>query len=800
MQKRLLFPFIIISFILFLASSGDAPDGNTGAPFDGLCSSCHSGGAYDGNVSISGFPSNISPNTTYSITLTATATMGTPLKGGFQLVSVFSSNSNAGDLSAGTGSGTSTFNSREYIDHRGSKSFSGNTVSWTFNWTSPNGPNGATVTMYYVANLANGNGSSSGDFIVNDNTTGTIVGGGVPLSVNIISKKNVTCFGGSDGEATASAGGGNPPYTYSWSNGDVGNKALNLTAGSYRVTATDNNGITATASTIITQPAAINHEFKVTKNVTCPGGKDGSVLASATGGTPPYNIIYSSGSPNNLFAGNYTVTVSDANQCTVTSSVTVTEPDSFAINPVIFENPSCPLDSNGQIKIAVSGATAPYKYLWTSGEISAQILNKKVGNYKVTITDNKNCITVRGYELKSFDNQSPNLIAKNSKAYLNATGKAIPKISDYIVENKDNCDAAPTLSINIDTFRCNQVGKKNYIITSTDASGNKAFDTIEIEVLDTLKPVLKLWKDTLIQRCDAIVPGFSATDNCGVTEFRKLSGPDQGSVFPIGISTLIYLAKDGSGNTTIDSFKVTVSSPLHYSIDSVYFNVCKGDSVFTVVSVKHDLHSFMNFEYNHDTTKILQDSSFTISTTNQDSVAFQLWEGSGCNAFYKKEVIYPGIPLVLDSFKITNSSADNGVVEVFISGKVDSLAWYNANTNTYVNNTGAGLSAGVYIVKAYYGPCVFEFGPYEVKQIVAVSNPGSLELKAYPVPFKSEIILSSEMNSKLSYTLISAQGRVIQKGEFNRKLQINASDLSAGIYYIRCSGLNRSETVRLIKI
>lgn len=800
--KQTITPIVIASFILFLGWSADPPDGKTGAPFDGLCSDCHSGGSFDGTVNISGFPTSITPNTTYDITLTTTATMGSPLVGGFQLVVVNASNVNSGNLTAGTGNGTSFFNSREYVDHRGAKSFSGGSVSWNFTWTSPNGPNGAVITMYFSSNLANGNGSSSGDKIINDSQSGTMVGGGVPLTVNIISKKNVSCFGGNDGEATASAGGGDPPYSYNWSNGDMGNKATLLSAGSYKVTATDNSGSTATASVIITQPSALTHELKVVKNVSCPGGKDGSILATANGGTSPYNFIYSSGSPNNLIAGVYSVTVSDANSCTVSSSVVVTEPDSFSVNPTILQNPACPLDSNGQIKITVTGANSPYKYLWSSGETSNQITNKKVGNYKVTITDAKNCNTVRGYELKTIDDMAPILIGKNGKIFLNSNGLANIKISDFILTHTDNCDPSPLLTISKSNITCDDTGKRNYILTSKDASNNISKDTIEIEVLDTLKPIIQLWNDTLIKRCDVIVPSPIATDNCALIEFKKISGPDPGTLFPIGETTIVYSAKDASNNVTTDSLKVTIESPLHFAVDSFYFNYCTGDTAFTLLNTHHDLDLPLYFYYQTDSTKILKDSSFQIATTAEDTIKFKIDEESGCFLNYEQGIHYPGPALNLDSVKLIHQSDiqnPDGQIEVFITG-ADSIVFYDASTNTLVNYTGLNLAAGMYIVKAYKGVCEFEYGPYEIKLILSTDNSESINLKAFPIPFSNQIHITTEYKSQMRYSLLNAQGFEVTHGKFHSNLILETDNLSAGMYYLKCFGTRNSKVIRLLKI
>ncbi|HEX5625583.1 MAG TPA: SprB repeat-containing protein, partial [Saprospiraceae bacterium] len=587
-KLTLLIPVLLASSLLFLSNSGNPPDGRTNAPFDGFCSDCHGGGTYDGIVDIAGLPATIMPNTTYSITLTATATNGSPVRGGFQLVSVNSSNQNFGDLSNTSGeTGTSMSGGREYIDHRGAKNFSGNTVSWSFNWTSPNGPSGSMVTMYFAANLTNGNGSTSGDRPISASKTATMTGGGNPLVASISSKKNVSCFGGNDGDATATATGGQPGYSYAWSNGQNGNMATGLTSGNYIVTVTDMAGTTATANASITQPTLLRHNLQILRHVSCPNGTDGAVTASATGGIAPYNFNYSTGSPNNLRAGIYTVTVTDANSCSSSSSFEILEPDSFAISLINLDNPDCPRDSNGLIQIAVTGATSPYKYKWSNGETTSSIGNLGIGNYMVTITDAKNCNAVRGYTLSSLDTTAPLLETKDGRIYLNANGWAIPDLMSFIANRQDNCDNNPQLFWNLDTIRCSQTGKLSTSISARDYSGNVTQKSVEIEVFDTIKPVIQIWPDTSFYSCDIQVPNVQAFDACGLEYFRQLSGPLPGERFPFGQSVLKYEAKDLSGNSHMDSLLVNVIHPVTAEIDSQYFEICSGNQIFTRINFQH---------------------------------------------------------------------------------------------------------------------------------------------------------------------------------------------------------------------
>ena len=209
----------------------------------------------------------------------------------------------------------------------------------------------------------------------------------------------------------------------------------------------------------------------------------------------------------------------------------------------------------------------------------------------------------------------------------------------------------------------------------------------------------------------------------------------------------------------------------------------------------------MHFYYLKDTTKILADSSFTIKTTMLDTVNFLITEESGCQLEYKKEVTYPGLGLKFDSVKITHSGdVPSGQIEVFISGTPDSIAWYDSKTNTYFNNTGLNLPPGDYIVKAYKGPCEFIYGPYNVQLIISSDDLVELNLNAFPIPFSNEISIVSDFKSELQYLLINAQGSVMSRGVFNMNTKLDASNLSVGIYFLRCSSAKKSSTIRLIKM
>ncbi len=219
------------------------------------------------------------------------------------------------------------------------------------------------------------------------------------LNASAAVTQQVNCHAGNDGSVDLTVGDGTPPYTYVWSNGDTLEDISNLSAGTYTVTITDANGCTVTATASVTQPAAaLNASTAVTQQVNCHAGNDGSIDLTVGDGTPPYAYVWSNGDTiediSNLTAGTYTVTITDANGCTVTATATVTQPAAaLNANATVSQQVNCHAGSDGSIDLTVQDGTAPYTYVWSTGEITEDISNLPAGTYTVTITDANGCTT-----------------------------------------------------------------------------------------------------------------------------------------------------------------------------------------------------------------------------------------------------------------------------------------------------------------------------------------------------------------------------------------------------------------------
>ena len=415
-MSRIYFVLIVlVSLTLLMSHSDNPPNGKTEAPGDGSCNDCHTlnGGTQDGTLVLTGFPTVIEPSTTYMLTITNSNpnTMaqdnGLPGEGGFQMTILNSNNQKAGDFVTGSNDSNSAITNsggRQYWEHDPALTYPGagaNSVSWTVSWKAPTAPANTTITYYAIANISNGNDDDSGDLIITSSASGMLNGGGANLMVSITNSNDILCNGGNSGNATAVASGGASPYTYHWSNGINNATINNVPSGTYSVTATDNDGATATASIFLDQPPPLAFQPPSITNVSCFGGANGSIQAGATGGVSPYIFNWSNGSSgttiSGLIAGSYTVTVTDDNSCTKMATYQVTQPQAIMINLVNLTHETCSGEDDGAITISVTGGANPIFVEWSNGFIGTTITGLSPDTYSVTVTDNNDCTKTASY-------------------------------------------------------------------------------------------------------------------------------------------------------------------------------------------------------------------------------------------------------------------------------------------------------------------------------------------------------------------------------------------------------------------
>jgi len=206
-----------------------------------------------------------------------------------------------------------------------------------------------------------------------------VIGEPDPISVFLLDTTNVSCFGGGDGAAVYDISGGTEPYDYEDPTG--------LLAGLYTDTIIDGAGCEFIFDFEITEPDTLILTAETT-DPSCVGFDDGTVIYTITGGTEPYEELLDQ---NDLIAGFYTDTITDANGCEAYVEFTIQEPDDLTVEIDSSASISCFGFSDGSIDVTVTGGSVPYTYTWSNGATIEDISDIGPGFYSLTVTDNNDC-------------------------------------------------------------------------------------------------------------------------------------------------------------------------------------------------------------------------------------------------------------------------------------------------------------------------------------------------------------------------------------------------------------------------
>jgi uncharacterized repeat protein (TIGR01451 family) len=210
------------------------------------------------------------------------------------------------------------------------------------------------------------------------------------------------------GSIAVSVTGGKPPYKYNWSQNNVnignGNSIQNLSPGTYDIKITDSSGC-VTFKTYEVKNLAIAPLFRKI-DLVCNSQKGRIQLDSISGGTPPYHFAWSNGkttpSIDSLAVGTYTVTITDAQNCSATETFSLSfiqySPNFYV--QVEEKTPNCA--TTGDLFAKVHNGHAPFTYLWNNGASDPFIKNMPQGFYSVTVTDSNGCVAKGQAKIQPF--------------------------------------------------------------------------------------------------------------------------------------------------------------------------------------------------------------------------------------------------------------------------------------------------------------------------------------------------------------------------------------------------------------
>jgi len=300
------------------------------------------------------------------------------------------------------------------------------------------------------------------------------------VTINAPSQLNVTTnnvfqptCGRSNGGFTIIAVGGVSPYTYAVNGQPSSDVVTNLGNGIYTIDVTDANGCISSTLIGLQGTPAINLTVSST-NLSCFNGCNGSITTSTNGSRLTY--IWSNGeqtaSINNICAGIYTVTASDANGCTTSATVTITQPAELVITSSNIVQPSCG-NSNGSFDITATGGTAPYTYTINGlGVTNTQIQGLPNGVYTVGVQDANGCqsttvVTLNGSSTFTIRTTSTNVTCNGACDGFANVSSTTTNLS-YVWSNGQTGDLAANLCAG------------TYTVSATDAAGCQVTSTVLI--------------------------------------------------------------------------------------------------------------------------------------------------------------------------------------------------------------------------------------------------------------------------------------------------------------------------------
>ncbi len=524
--------------------------------------------------------------------------------------------------------------------------------------------------------------------------------------------QQVSCNGGSDGSLTVSLSGGIQPYTYVWSTGQTGVTANNLPATTHTVTITDANGCTVSDNATITEPTPVQISLNV-DSVNCKNGFDGQITAIGSGGTAPYTFAWSNGQnaviATGLRAGTYSVTLTDFNGCTTTSSATVQEPLSPLVGSIInSDDPTCNGDTDGSIEVDAQGATPNYTYVWNNGQTNSIATGLTAGNYQVTVTDANGCtLSVAG------NLGQPTAIVLSPQVLSNYNGAAIscPGQQDGSV-GVVAAGGAGTYSYQWsptgrNTATINNLGAATYEVTVTDITGCTA-DT-SITIADPIQLAATFSKVDILcngdQNGQILANATIGTGTLGINGYEyKLTGPGQiGNVFSninsySNLAAGAYIVSVRDGNNCEVQLNININEPDLLIVDSVIVTdaLCNGTATGTAKAYGSGGTMPYNYVWSHDASQNAQTATGFAAGVHSVTIV----DANGCDRVEVFNIVEPtllvgaattGTINCIGGVTTATATATGGTPVGFVNYLYN---WDNGNTNA----TAVNLSAGTHCV------------------------------------------------------------------------------------------------------
>ncbi len=532
------------------------------------------------------------------------------------------------------------------------------------------------------------------------------------LETNITST-NETANNTNNGTASVSLSGGITPYSYAWSNGETTASIDNLNPGSYYLTVTDANDCTKLDTAIIDEyicPTLVIIETLT--NINCYNECNGSISINVENGVSPYTYSWSNGNTTNtvdeLCAGNYEVTVTDSKNCSITTSVTIVQPEELLITT--SSTPESNNNANdGTATVDIVGGTPSYTYLWSNGASTQSIDNLPPDSYTVTVSDANGCTTIGTVSIGAFGCTDQIINITQTNVSCNGACDGILDITSL-----DNAEAPYSYlwnngnTTNIISALC----PDNYSVTVTDGNGCSIFNTYNITEPNALVTNSNYTNETSYEAND----GTAISNPSGGTppySFTWSNGETSQSLSNLSPGEYIVEIIDNNTCTISDTIVIEayICDPFDIIIDNIS-NITSAESGEIEILLSEGNYNYIwsgpnNYSSNEEDIYNLTDAGcYTVIATNSENNCSQ--DTTICIEDYTATFdeidditinLYPNPNLGDFTIDFSNSSISDATITIYDNtGKTRGLVT-KQKEESYVNIDINSFEAGLYFIK-----------------------------------------------------------------------------------------------------
>jgi gliding motility-associated-like protein len=435
----------------------------------------------------------------------------------------------------------------------------------------------------------------------------------------------------------------------------------------------------------VTQPNAALSASGIVTNVKCFGDNSGAITLTVTGGTAPYTFAWSNSTStkdvNGLSAGNYTVTVRDANNCSAVQSFTVAQPTQPLNSKSFKTDVTCFDAKNGSARVNISGGTPPYQYRWNIGNNNANANNLTAGKYFVTVFDVNGCVIRDTIQINQPDNITFSVTKNDVLCYGEKTGSATINVSGGVAPYSF------LWSNNEKNASIQQVPSGSYQVTITDFNGCTKTTSAIINSPSILTLSLQKTDNICFEGSSGSIQSFASGGSAPyIFEWSNNAFTSNISNLVNGLYTLTVTDKNGCSTT--QSTQISSPTKLTASISVSGKNACENTlNANAIAQVNGGLapysYRWQNGFTGNEITNIPPNTPLQVSIKDKN----------GC-VIIASDTVKAVQPLLLSisakEIGCQNNSKGYAVVEVSGGSAPLKFTWSNGNKTNEIFPTQAG--------------------------------------------------------------------------------------------------------------